>query len=79
MAKHSLPGGGGDVVLSNYAFDDFFLINCYYRAVWLNIPFLVVVGMLCCLNGLVIYAVYADCDLQADNKIISNDQVGLDG
>lgn len=45
------------------------------RAVWLNIPFLVVVGLLCCLNGLVIYAVYADCDLRTDNKIISNDQV----
>ena len=78
------------VVLSNFSFavtirrvrtyctyekptTDIYTLNS--RAVWLNIPLLVVVGLLCCLNGLVVYAAYADCDLATDGKITSNDQV----
>ncbi|CAB4012240.1 sodium-coupled monocarboxylate transporter 1-like [Paramuricea clavata] len=45
------------------------------NALWLNIPGLIFVVMLCCLDGLVIFAVYADCDLRKSKKVTSNDQV----
>ncbi|CAB4002935.1 intersectin-1 isoform X1 [Paramuricea clavata] len=44
------------------------------RAMWLNIPCLIFVVGLCCLDGLVIFAVYADCDLKKSKKVTSNDQ-----
>ena len=46
-----------------------------FRAMWLNIPGLIFVVGLCCLDGLVIFAVYADCDLKKSKKVTSNDQV----
>ncbi|XP_031566421.1 sodium-dependent multivitamin transporter-like [Actinia tenebrosa] len=45
------------------------------RVVWLNVPGLMVIVTLCCLDGLVIFAVYSGCDLSKDKKITSNDQV----
>jgi len=44
-------------------------------AVWLNIPGLIFVVSLCCIDGLVIYAVYHTCDLKTEKLITSNDQV----
>ncbi|RMX60095.1 hypothetical protein pdam_00004501 [Pocillopora damicornis] len=44
------------------------------RAVWMNVPGLIVIVTLCCLDGLVIFAVYSGCDLIKDKKITSNDQ-----
>lgn len=44
------------------------------RAVWLNIPGLIIIVTLCCLDGLVIFAVYSGCDLKVQGKITSNDQ-----
>ncbi|KAJ7384422.1 hypothetical protein OS493_021834 [Desmophyllum pertusum] len=44
------------------------------RAVWMNVPGLIFIVTLCCLDGLVIFAVYADCDLGVQKKITSNDQ-----
>ena len=49
-------------------------LSCF-RAVWMNVPGLIVIVTLCCLDGLVIFAVYSGCDLIKDNKITSNDQV----
>ncbi|XP_031566420.1 sodium-dependent multivitamin transporter-like [Actinia tenebrosa] len=45
------------------------------KVVWLNVPGLLFIVTLCCLDGLVIFAVYAGCDLRKDKKITSNDQV----
>ena len=42
---------------------------------WLNIPGLIIVVSICVLDGFVIFAVYANCDLRSDGKVISNDQV----
>lgn len=42
---------------------------------WLNIPGLIFIVTFCCLDGLVIFAVYADCDLKESKKVSSNDQV----
>lgn len=52
-----------------------YLIFFRLRAVFLNIPGLIVIVTLCFLDGLVIFAVYADCDLGVQGKITSNDQV----
>lgn len=46
-----------------------------FRAVWLNVPGLIIIVTLCFLDGLVIFAVYAGCDLRAAKRITSNDQV----
>lgn len=46
-----------------------------FRAVWLNVPGLIIIVTLCCLDGLVIFAVYSGCDLRAAKRITSNDQV----
>ena len=46
-----------------------------FRAVWLNIPGLILVVSLCVLDGLVIFAVYSGCDLKENKKVTSNDQV----
>ena len=46
-----------------------------FRAVWLNVPGLIIIVTLCCLDGLVIFAVYSGCDLRVQGKITSNDQV----
>lgn len=40
----------------------------------MNVPGLIVIVTLCCLDGLVIFAVYSGCDLIKDKKISSNDQ-----
>jgi len=45
------------------------------RALFLNIIGLIGIVVLCVLDGLVIYAVYANCDLLTEKKITSNDQV----
>ena len=47
----------------------------FLRALWLNIPGLIFIVTLCCLDGMVIFAVYADCDLKESKKVTSNDQV----
>ncbi|XP_068761400.1 sodium-coupled monocarboxylate transporter 1-like [Montipora capricornis] len=44
------------------------------RAVWINVPALMIYGLVCSLAGLVIFAVYSGCDPRADKKIASNDQ-----
>lgn len=46
-----------------------------FRAVWLNVPGLIIIVTLCFLDGLVIFAVYSGCDLRAAKRITSNDQV----
>lgn len=51
------------------------MVNRSLRAVWMNVPGLIIIVTLCCLDGLVIFAVYAGCDLKEDKKITSNDQV----
>jgi len=43
-------------------------------AVWMNVPGLIFIVTLCCLDGLVIFAVYSGCDLIKSGKITSNDQ-----
>ena len=48
-----------------------------YRALWWNIPGLIFIVTFCCLDGLVIFAVYADCDLKQSKKVTSNDQVHI--
>ena len=47
----------------------------FHRAVLVNIPVITFIGVLCCLDGLVIFAVYSDCDLAKEGKITRNDQV----
>lgn len=44
------------------------------RAVWLNVPGLILIVTLCFFDGLVIFANYAFCDLRVEKKITSNDQ-----
>ena len=39
------------------------------------IPIFTFVAVICCLDGLVIYAVYAECDLAKEGKVSNNDQV----
>ncbi|XP_028404903.1 sodium-coupled monocarboxylate transporter 1-like [Dendronephthya gigantea] len=50
-------------------------IKTAQRALWWNIPGLIFIVTFCCLDGLVIFAVYADCDLKEDKRVTSNDQV----
>jgi len=45
------------------------------RALWLNIPGLFLVVTICVLDGMVIFATYADCDLREQRKITRGDQV----
>jgi len=45
------------------------------RALWLNIPCLFVVITVCALDGMVIFATYARCDLKEQGKITRGDQV----
>ena len=52
-------------------------VSLFYRAVWLNVPGLILIVTLCCLDGLVIFAVYSGCDLIQSGKITSNDQVKI--
>ncbi|XP_068672015.1 sodium-dependent multivitamin transporter-like [Montipora foliosa] len=44
------------------------------RAVWMNVPALMIYTLVCSLAGLVIFAVYSGCDLRENKKIASNDQ-----
>lgn len=45
------------------------------RALWLNVPGLILVVTICTLDGMVIFATYADCDLKEQGKITRGDQV----
>lgn len=47
----------------------------FHRALWLNIPGLFLVVTICALDGMVIFATYADCDLKVQGKITRGDQV----
>ena len=47
----------------------------FRRALWLNIPGLFLVVTICALDGMVIFATYADCDLKEQGKITRGDQV----
>lgn len=42
---------------------------------WIALPVLIIVISLACFNGLVMYAVYADCDPLTVGEIQRNDQV----
>jgi len=42
----------------------------------LNFPGLFLVVTICVLDGMVIFATYADCDLKEQRKITTGDQVG---
>ena len=50
-------------------------IFVFERAVLMIIPIFTFVAVICCLDGLVIYAVYAECDLAKEGKVTNNDQV----
>lgn len=45
----------------------------------MNIPGLIIIVLLCVMDGLVIYGVYADCDIGTYGRkfVTSNDQVGV--
>ena len=49
--------------------------NYFFRALWWNILGLIFIVTLCCLDGLVIFAVYSDCDLKKAGHVTNNDQV----
>lgn len=58
-----------------YLMDLYFFMP--YRALWLNIPGLIIVVTICTLDGMVIFATYADCDLRETKKISRGDQVKI--
>ncbi|XP_074638240.1 sodium-coupled monocarboxylate transporter 1-like [Acropora palmata] len=63
--------------VSQSAVQRFLAIRTYRdakKAVWLNVPGLIIIVTLCFLDGLVIFAVYSGCDLRAAKRITSNDQ-----
>lgn len=45
------------------------------RALWLNIPFLIIVIAICAFDGMVIFATYAGCDIIENKKVTRADQV----
>lgn len=45
------------------------------RAVWISVPVLIIMSGLACINGLVMYAVYANCDPLRAGEIQRNNQV----
>ncbi|KAJ7384424.1 hypothetical protein OS493_021836 [Desmophyllum pertusum] len=45
------------------------------RALWMNLPGLFIVVTICTLDGMVIFATYAGCDLKEQGKITRGDQV----
>lgn len=47
----------------------------FRRAVWISVPVLMIVTGLACINGLVMYAVFANCDPLTAGEIQRNDQV----
>ncbi|KAJ7384421.1 hypothetical protein OS493_021833 [Desmophyllum pertusum] len=47
------------------------------RAVWISVAVLIIMTGLACINGLVMYAVYANCDPLTAGEIQRNDQVLL--
>ena len=51
----------------------------FLRALWLNIPGLFLVITICTLDGMVIFATYAGCDLKEQGKITRGDQVKYNG
>ena len=44
---------------------------------WISVPVLIIVSGLACMNGLVMYAVYANCDPLTAGEIRLNNQVLL--
>ena len=52
-------------------------LRLFRRALWLNIPGLFLVVTICALDGMVIFATYADCDLREQRKITRGDQVEI--
>lgn len=52
-------------------------VNLARRAVWISVPLLIVMTGLACVNGLVMYAVYANCDPLTAGEIQRNGQVLL--
>ena len=63
--------GGGVLSYCNQRF------RLFRRALWLNIPGLFLVVTICALDGMVIFATYADCDLREQRKITRGDQVEI--
>ena len=51
------------------------LFCTFHRALWFNIPALFLVITICTLDGMVIFATYADCDLKEQGEITTGDQV----
>jgi len=45
------------------------------RAMWLNVPGLIILVTLCSLAGMVVYAEYRRCDPLASDRIHATDQV----
>ncbi|XP_046862220.1 sodium-coupled monocarboxylate transporter 1-like [Xenia sp. Carnegie-2017] len=45
------------------------------KAILLGIPATIFIAIVCCFDGLVIFAVYHNCDLFRDKKITRNDQI----
>ena len=56
---------------------EWFLTDFVYssRAIWLNVPFLFIVIAITVFDGMVIFAMYAGCDLLTTRKIARGDQV----
>lgn len=50
----------------------------FSRAVWISVAVLIIMTGLACINGLVMYAVYANCDPLTAGEIQRNDQVRTD-
>lgn len=50
-------------------------VNLARRAVWVSVPVLVILMGLACINGLVMYAVFANCDPLTAGEIQRNHQV----
>ena len=45
------------------------------EAVLINIPVFIFIAVICSLDGLVIFAVYHECDLAKEKKVTRNDQI----
>ena len=54
-----------------------FVKSVSFRALWMNIIGFLVITTLCVLDGLVIFAVYSECDLMTEGLITTNDQVTI--
>ena len=54
-----------------------FVKSVSFRALWMNIIGFLVITTLCVLDGLVIFAVYSECDLKTEGLVTTNDQVTI--